>query len=145
MINARVKSAMINTCSSTDIFYFDAFKKLRLSTNNFTPMISSPIGFTRNTISPIGTMNLHVMFGDELYSETMMTKFMVVDIFSTYNAIIGQPTLNKLMIVVSTYHVVMKLPIRINVRDLRCNPKESCHYYLIAVSLSKKPRFRYRR
>lgn len=71
------------------------------------------------------TMSRHVTFGDEPCSKTVMTKFMVVDTPSVYNTIIGQRTFNRLRVVVSTYHMVMKFLIRINVRELRSDLKES--------------------
>lgn len=71
------------------------------------------------------TMSRHVTFGDEPCSKTVMTKFMVVDTPSVYNTIIGQRTFNRLRVEVSTYHMVMKFLIRINVRELRSDLKES--------------------
>lgn len=109
MINARVRRVVIDTSNSTDILYFDIFQKLKLSVKDLTHMASSLIGFTSNSISPLKIMSLHVMFDDKLYSKSIMIKFMVVDILSVYNAIIGRPTLTRLRAMVSTYHIVMKL------------------------------------
>lgn len=66
---------------------------------------------------------------------------MVVNIPLVYNAIIGQPTLNNLMTVVSTYHMVMKYPRRTSIRELRNNPNQSCKCYLTMISLSKKAQY----
>ena len=63
-------------------------------------MISSLIGFTDDSIFSLETMSLHVIFGDELYSKTIMTKFMVVGIPSMYNIIIGRSMLNRLRAIV---------------------------------------------
>ena len=108
MIKALVNRIMINTCSSTDILYFDAFQKLGFSTNNYNPMFSSFMGFMSNFISPLGTMKLHVLFGDEYYSKIMLARFLVVDIYLAYNAIIGHSMQNRLRAMVSTYHMVLK-------------------------------------
>lgn len=80
MINAQVKRIMIDIGSSIDIPYFDAFQKLEISTNDLTPMAPLLMGFTSNSISPLGIVNLYVMFGDEPYSKMVMTRFLVVDI-----------------------------------------------------------------
>lgn len=67
-------------------------------------MTSSLIVFTNDFISPLGTVNLHVTFGDKLCSKIILTKFMMIGILSTYNMIIDQPTLNRLRLRVSTYY-----------------------------------------
>ncbi|RWW01580.1 hypothetical protein GW17_00035377 [Ensete ventricosum] len=42
---------------------------------------------------------------------------------STYNAIIGRPTLNRLKAVVSTYHQLLKFPTRAGVGKVRSDPR----------------------
>lgn len=125
MINARVKRVMIDTSGSTDILYFDAFQKFRLLTNGLTPMTSSLTRLTSDSILPLGTVNLYVTFECMAYSKIISSKFIVVDIPLAYNAIIGQPTLNKLRAMVSIYHIVMKFPIKTNIGELRSNIRES--------------------
>ena len=80
---------------------------------------------TSNSISPLEIINLHITFRDELYSKTIITKFMVINIPSTYNIIVDQLTLNKLQAIVSTYHMMMKFPTSTNVDELRSNLRES--------------------
>lgn len=126
MTNAREKRVMINTSSSIDIFYFDAFQRLELSTNDFTPMTSSLTGFVGDSNSPLGTMSLHITFGDGPCSKMLMTKFMMVDISLEYNAIICQPTLNRVRVVVLTYQMMLKFPTIINIREIKSDPNESC-------------------
>lgn len=46
--------------------------------------------FTDDFISPLGTMNLYVTFKDKSCFKIILTKFVVVDIPPTYNAIIGK-------------------------------------------------------
>ena len=87
--NARINWVMIDTGSSIDILYFDVFQKLGFTTKDLTPMTSSSTGFTGDSISPLEIMNLHVTFGDNPCFKIVMTKFMVVDILSIYNVIIG--------------------------------------------------------
>ena len=80
---------MIDIGSSTNMLYFNVFKKLKLLTYDLTPITSLLIWFIGNSISPLGTMSLYVMFDDELYSKMAMTKFIVVDISSAYNMAIS--------------------------------------------------------
>ena len=59
------------------------------------------------------------MFGEKSYSLTHIVDFMVVDKRSTYNVIIGKPTLNAIRTVVSTYHLAMKFPVNSGVEVVR--------------------------
>ena len=49
----------------------------------------------------------------------VMVDFLVVDRSSAYNMIIVRPTLNKLKVITSTYHLMMKFPIKDGVGELR--------------------------
>ncbi|RWW63913.1 hypothetical protein BHE74_00028886 [Ensete ventricosum] len=63
--------------------------------------------------------------GEEPYTKALMVVFMVVDLPSAYNAIIGRSTLNKLRAVVSTFHRSMKFPTDARVGEARSDPRES--------------------
>ncbi|RZR81071.1 hypothetical protein BHM03_00007218 [Ensete ventricosum] len=60
MANAYVKRVMIDTGSSTDILYLDAFQRLRLTDLDLTPLTSTLTGFTRDSVSPLGTTTIPV-------------------------------------------------------------------------------------
>lgn len=55
----------------------------------------------------------------------VMTRFIVVDIPLAYNMIIGRPILNRLKVMISTYQMMKKFLIKINVREMRSDSKES--------------------
>ncbi|RWW11037.1 hypothetical protein BHE74_00009030 [Ensete ventricosum] len=61
--NAQVKRVMVDNGSSANVLYFDAFRKLRLTTANLSPMSSTLIGFTGDSIAPLKTIILPVTFG----------------------------------------------------------------------------------
>ncbi|RWW72476.1 hypothetical protein BHE74_00019720 [Ensete ventricosum] len=108
--NACIRRIMIDIGSSVDILYLDAFQKLRMTNRDLIPMTSILIGFTSDTITPVGIATLPVTFGNKPRTKTLMVHFMVVDLPSAYNVIIGRLTLNKLRAVISTYHRSMKFP-----------------------------------
>ncbi|XP_065015430.1 uncharacterized protein LOC135642874 [Musa acuminata AAA Group] len=131
---------MIDTGSSADVLYLDAFKKLGLTNEDLNPMTSALTGFTGDSISPLGTIVLPITIGEEPRTKTMMTTFMVVDLLSAYNAIFNRLTLNKLKAVVFTYHQAIKFPTPAGVGVYRSDPKESRQCYLTVVTLPMKPR-----
>jgi hypothetical protein len=46
-------------------------------------------------------------------------EFLVVDCPSAYNVIIGRPTLNKLRVVTSTYHLIVRFPTEHSIGELK--------------------------
>ncbi|RWW21570.1 hypothetical protein GW17_00014271 [Ensete ventricosum] len=78
-------------------------------------MTSSLTRFTGDSISPLGTTTHPVIVREEPRSKTLMVSFIVVRLPSTYNAILDCPTLNRLRVVVSMYHHVMKFLTRAGV------------------------------
>ncbi|RZS03992.1 hypothetical protein BHM03_00034254 [Ensete ventricosum] len=140
MANAYVKRVMIDTGSSTDILYFDAFQKLGLIDKDLVTLTSTLTRFTGDFVSPMGAATIHVTFGGEPRSKTLMVSFMVVKLPSAYNTIIGRPTLNRLKAVVSIYHRLLKFSTRAGVDEVRGDPRESRQCYLTATTLSKRPK-----
>ncbi|RZR73456.1 hypothetical protein BHM03_00024573 [Ensete ventricosum] len=90
--NPCVRRIMINTGSSADILYLDAFHKLGMTNRGLAPMTSTLTGFTGDVITPVGVATLPMTFGDEPRTKTLMVHFMVVDLPSVYNVIIRRPT-----------------------------------------------------
>ncbi|XP_064947824.1 uncharacterized protein LOC135598211 [Musa acuminata AAA Group] len=138
--NAQVRRIMVDTGSSADILYFDAFQKLGLSGDNMKPMFSALTGFTSDSISPLGAITLPLTLGAPPRSKMVMTTFLVLDLPATYNAILGRPTLNKIRAVVSTYYQTVKFPTHAGTGVVVGSPRESRRCYLAAVSLPKRAR-----
>ena len=98
IINNQVKRIMINTGSSTDVLYLDAFQKLGLTRDALEPMCSALTGFTGDSISPLGAITLPLTLGVPPRSKTMIATFLVVDLATVYNAILGRPTIRTLFL-----------------------------------------------
>ena len=61
-------------------------------------------------VQPVGTISLSVVVGAYPRQITKNVKFLMVDCSSSYNAIIGKPTLNIWKAITSTYHLSVKFP-----------------------------------
>ncbi|RWW70211.1 hypothetical protein BHE74_00022119 [Ensete ventricosum] len=117
--NALMKRVMVDTGSLTDILYKDAFQKLRLATVNLSPMSSTLPGFIGNSIAPLQTIVLPIIVSQESRSKTPMVTFMVVGLSTAYNIILRRSTLNRLRVVVFTYHHAIKFPIGAGVGEAK--------------------------
>ena len=61
-------------------------------------------------VQPVSTITLPVVVGVYPQQITKEVNFLVVDCSSSYNSIIGRPTLNSWKAVTSTYHLLVKFP-----------------------------------
>ena len=62
--------------------------------------------------------------------------FLVVDCSSTYNAILGRPTLNSWKAVTSTYHLMIKFPTDYGVGELRGDQVAAHECYIAMMEIN---------
>ena len=83
------------------------------------PTNASLVGFKGTRVYHLGVVILPMTVGDYPQQITKDVTFLVVDCSSTYNAILGRPTLNSWKVVTSTYHLMIKFPIEYGVGEVR--------------------------
>ncbi|GJV67167.1 hypothetical protein Tco_1482676 [Tanacetum coccineum] len=76
------------------------------------PATTSLIGFTGETIWPIGQISLLVKIGDEEHSTSAWMNFMVIRSPSQHNRIIGRTGIRKICAVPSTTHGMLNFPVK---------------------------------
>ncbi|GAV89995.1 hypothetical protein CFOL_v3_33404, partial [Cephalotus follicularis] len=91
-----MKRILIDSGSSVDILYKHAFDQLRIPADQLKPVKTPLVGFTGETIHPLGSINLSVVAGTAPRQTQVEMTFLVVDTPSPYNAIVGRPGLNLL-------------------------------------------------
>ncbi|XP_030924962.1 uncharacterized protein LOC115951997 [Quercus lobata] len=101
---------LVDNGSSADILYLPAFQQMKLGQDRLRPVNSLLVGFGGAKVQPVGTVTLPVVVGAYPQQVTKDVNFLVVDCSSSYNAIIGRPTLNSWKAVTSTYHLSVKFP-----------------------------------
>ena len=95
-----VKMVMVDHGSAVEIIYPDLYKELNLKVEDLTPYSSSLVSFKGKIIILKGQVRLPVQIG----SEVVEVDFIVVDIYSSYTAIVTRPWLHILGAVSSTLH-----------------------------------------
>ena len=93
------------------------------------------MGFGRMKVQPVGTISLSVVVGAYPRQITKDVNFLVVDCSSSYNAIIGRPTLNSWMAVTSTYHLSVKFPIEHGVGQVLRDQLAARECYLAMLAM----------
>ena len=81
------------------------------------------VGFSGEPIEFRGHVDLQMTFTDEHATKTIMVRYIVVNAPSSYNLLLGRPSLTKLGIVVSTTHMKMKFPIEGGVVTMKVDQK----------------------
>jgi len=67
-------------------------------------------GFSGEQVSTYGYIDLHTVFRDGTQTKTIPIRFLIVNAPTSYNVLLGRPSLNTLGDVVSTPHLAMKFP-----------------------------------
>ncbi|XP_075507597.1 uncharacterized protein LOC142544433 [Primulina tabacum] len=90
-------------------------------------------GFAGHVVYPEGEIVLPLTLGSQDLKKKVITSFTVVDSPSSYNIILGRPTMNELRAVASTYHQKIKFPVGARVGEVLGDQPSSRKCYVEAV------------
>ncbi|KAI3468952.1 hypothetical protein Pfo_025615 [Paulownia fortunei] len=130
--NFDVARIMVDTGSSIDVLFYEAYKKMNLDIALW-PVDTALFGFGGGVVDPMGQVILSIFLGIELMHKTRMIKFLVVDSFSAYNIILGRPSLNTFQLVVSTFHMKLKFPVNEGIGEVEGDQCSARRCYVEAV------------
>ena len=111
---------------------------MRLGRDLLRPACSPLIGFGGMKVQPIGIVTLPVVVGSYPQQVTKSVNFLVVDCSSSYNAIIGRPTLNSWKAVTSTYHLSIKFPTECGIGQVQGDQLAIRECYLAMMALNEQ-------
>ncbi|XP_071905912.1 uncharacterized protein [Coffea arabica] len=136
--NYKVKKVYIDNGSAIDVLYYKTFKELQLEDKQLVPVRTPLIGFAGPPVRPEGMITLMVTVGASLKCRTVPVNFAVIKELSSYNMILGQPTLNVLRAVCSTLHLSMKFPTPSGVAEVLKDPEVVRACYVSTLKGKKK-------
>ncbi|XP_074578608.1 uncharacterized protein LOC141835080 [Curcuma longa] len=131
--NYEISRVFVDTGSSVNIIFMSAFKQMQIDMDDLEPMATSLYGFTGNEVHPLGQIRLAISLGKEPARRTRYCFFTIVDASSSYNVILGRPTLGTFSAVVSTYHQKIKFPVGDLVGEARGNQMTAQRCYVDSV------------
>ncbi|KAL0313454.1 UNVERIFIED_CONTAM: Transposon Ty3-G Gag-Pol polyprotein [Sesamum radiatum] len=99
---------------------------------------TSLYGFAGEVVHPRGMILLPLTMGPGTTWKTCMLKFLVVDVPSAYNVILGGPTLTAFQAVISIYHMKIKFPTPGGVGEVQGNHLQSRKCYVEAIRKGQK-------
>ena len=138
MANNNVHRILVDNGSSVDILYYQAFQKMGLKNNNLRPSPNPVYDFTGDSVTPMGVVTLPMTVREYPKQSYVMVDFMVIDQLSTFNAVLGRPSLRALKAITNIYHLLMKFPTLNGVGNDRGNQDKARRCYNKAVRSTSK-------
>ncbi|XP_068483118.1 uncharacterized protein [Phaseolus vulgaris] len=109
--NFVIMKTLIDQGSFVDILYWKTFKKMGLPLDTMVYFNEQIVGFSGERGDTRGYIDLDTKFGEgNECCKTIRVRYLLVDAKSSYNILLGRPSLNKLGAIVSTPHLAMKFP-----------------------------------
>jgi hypothetical protein len=102
---------LVDNGSSADIVFADAFDKMGLSKDLLQPPDTPLYGFGGRVIHVLGKVVLPVSFGTVQNARTEYLSFDVVEMYYSYNGILGRGFLNKFEAVIHQAYLCVKIPV----------------------------------
>ena len=110
IVEYAVMKTLVDQGSSVDILFWETFRKLHLKEKDLIPFREQLIGFSGERVDTKGCIDLPTTFGRGNATKIIKIRYLVVDACTSYNALLGRSSLNKLGAIVSTPHLAMKFP-----------------------------------
>ncbi|CAA0807106.1 Unknown protein, partial [Striga hermonthica] len=89
----EVQRIFVDTGSSVNVIFYNCLKRIELDIE-LAPLHTSLFGFNGSEVTPLEETMLVVVLGEDDLRKVKMVRFVVVDVESAYNVILGRPALN---------------------------------------------------
>ncbi|XP_068475257.1 uncharacterized protein [Phaseolus vulgaris] len=105
-----IAKVLVDQGSSVDILYWETFKKMKIPEAEIQPYNEQIVGFSGERVDTKGFIDLYTTIGDDYLSKTINIRYLLVNANTSYNILLGHPSINRLKAIVSTPHLAMKFP-----------------------------------
>ncbi|KAL0458918.1 UNVERIFIED_CONTAM: hypothetical protein Slati_0519000 [Sesamum latifolium] len=138
LANYEVGRIFIDSGSSADILFGEACDQMQLGDVFLEKVNTSLYGFAGEVVHPRGMISLPLTMGAGTTRKTCVLKFLVVDVPSAYNVILGRPTLTAFQAVISIYHMKTKFSTPGGIREVQGDHLQARKCYVEVVHKGQK-------
>jgi len=111
LANCEIRKTLVDQGNSVEVLYWKTLKSMGLDEEDIIPLDEQKVGFSGERVDTRGYMDLHTKFDRaDREHKTILVRYLIVEVNTSYNALLGRPSLNKLGAIVSTPNVVTKFP-----------------------------------
>ncbi|XP_074374786.1 uncharacterized protein LOC141715207 [Apium graveolens] len=106
----NIHRAFVDNGSSTNILYYNTFKKMGLPDPDMSGEDSWVYGFSGEGVRVMGSIRLPCTLGESLLSVIKMLEFKVLNDESSHNVLLGRPFLREMRVITFIHHLTNKFP-----------------------------------
>lgn len=141
IVGQDVRKVLIDNGSSVDIIFRHTLRRMILGgqkeSQNAADIQGPLYGFGNNPVPIQGTIDLPTTFGTSPQEVTALVNYYIIDIASSYNVIIGRPTLFFFGAIISAPHMKVKFPTAMGPGSLVSDIQASKMCYSASISLAQ--------
>ncbi|XP_075507455.1 uncharacterized protein LOC142544279 [Primulina tabacum] len=136
--NYEVARIFVDSGSSVNVLFKEAMDQMDLGDYTVEPISTALFGFTGHAIHPLRVVNLPLSLGSGDTRKTRIINFVIVDVPSSYNVIMGRPAMAAFMAIASALHQKIKFPVGKAVGEVKGDQKTSRKCYVEEVRVEQK-------
>ena len=117
--NNNIHKMLVDNGSFVDILYYQVFQRMGLKISDLKPSTNPIYSFTGDPVIPLARISLSMTLGEKPRQSCVMADFLVIDQPSSFNAVLGRPSLRELKAITGIYHLLMKFPMPHRVGEVK--------------------------
>ncbi|XP_074336766.1 uncharacterized protein LOC141673937 [Apium graveolens] len=129
----NIHRAFVNNGSSTNILYYNTFKKMGLPDRDMSGEDSWVYCFSGAGVRVMGLIWLPCTLGESPLSVIKMLEFKVLNQESSHNLLLGRPFLREMGVITSIHHLTIKFPMPNGVGSIKGSQYDSRECYRQAM------------
>ncbi|KAL2956849.1 hypothetical protein AAZX31_18G110600, partial [Glycine max] len=137
IVNCIIKKTLVDQWSSTDILFWNTFKQIEIPESEILPHDDPLFGFLGEKVGTKGSIWLYTKFGHEgILQKSLKLGYMIMHAHTSYNILLGCPSLNALGVIMSIPHLVMKfLSNTGTITTMHANQRTTKECYMVNLRL----------